>query len=308
MPPIEAVAGESAGAATPGGAEGVDYSDIGAGPMEGDSPFALPETFQDNIDDIDIEPLPASGATPPPAAPATPPAQPTAQPAATPPQATPAQSPAAAPAQTPVAPDAGAGRVFSPSELAQQLGQNRDTIINALAAQKFALSPADVSALEVDAVGVLPRIMARVYFEATVNGLQQLANMVPRMVEHVANERIAESNAEMDFHTEWPNIDKNNPEHMRAVVQLSTSFRQMNPRASMADAIKYVGMAATQFLGLQMPARGGNGSGRPAVAAAPRRPTSPPFAPANGGRAQPPAGFVPPAENPFAGLGHQFDE
>lgn len=307
-----------------GGVEGtpsVGTEAPGAGRMEGDSSFALPNDFDTDIDDgIEIpeeqQPpevqavpvLPAAAPTVPPAAqPGTQPVQPTAAPvqSAPAPQAQPVQQPTgAAEGQAPEG--GGARRIYTPAELAQQLGANKDTMIDALAAQKFQLTPAEIQAFEVDALGSLPKLMAKVYFEATVNGLQQLANMVPRMVEHVANERLAENSAEQDFHKEWPNIDRNNPVHMRTVTQLSQSFRQMNPNASIADAVKYVGMAATTFLGLQMPQKAGNGT-RPGNGAAPAR-RNPPFAPASGGRAQPPAGTPPAQTGGFEGLGLQFDE
>lgn len=318
---IENVAGETAG--TPVAA------DVGPGAMQGDDNFTLPSDFDANIDDgIEVpadaggttegadtlRPLPASGVTAPTAQPAAQPgAQPTQQVAVQPVQPVAPQAPQVAqPASQPVTQgvDGGAGRrIFTPGELAQQLGANRETMIEALASQKFQLTPAETQALEVDAVGVLPKIMARVYFEATVNGLQQMANMVPRMVEHVANERFQENAAETDFHTEWPNIDRNNQGHMRAVAQLAASFRQMNPSASQADAVKFVGMAATNFLGLQMPVKPNGGAARPGNGAPPaRRSAQPSFVPASGGRAQPPAGTPTAPQNPFEGLGMQFDE
>src|SRR5260370_41061315 len=131
--------------------------------------------------------------------------------------------------------------------------------------------------------------------------------MVPRMVEHVENESLAENAAEGDFHTEWPNIDRNNQVHMKTVAELAASYRQMNPSASQADAVKYVGMAATHFLGLQMPQRNAAGQ-RPGNGATPPRRTNPPFGPAQGGRAQPPAGTPTGSQNPFEGLGLQFDD
>lgn len=194
---------------------------------------------------------------------------------------------------------------MAPGELATALGQNRDKIIDALATGKFQLSPADVQALEVDAVGVLPKIMARVYFEATVNGITQMANMVPRMVESVVSERILESQAETDFHTAWPNIDRNNSQQMQAVNHFANSYRQMNPGASKEDAIKFVGMAVTQMFNLQQPQRAA--AGQPPRGGTPPRRTPPPFTPAQGGRAQPPAGTPPLPADPFAGLGESFD-
>src|SRR5258707_14380549 len=163
---IENVAGETAGQG--------QAADLGAGRMESDSSFALPNDFDANIDDgieipeepssgdgagapsphpsgapaSDVQPLPATGAQP--AQRAAAPAQPVAAP-----QAQPVAQPQAAPAgQTPVA-DSTERRIYTPGELATQLGRNKDAMIDALAAQKFQLSPQETQALQGDAVGVL---------------------------------------------------------------------------------------------------------------------------------------------------------
>jgi hypothetical protein len=323
MPPIEAVAGDSVGQT--GGQTG------GQAGGQGEGDFTLSDDVMNSDFGEEIE-IPseeaevpsteggAAGQTvprPAPAAPTGTPVQPGGQQGAAaapkpgdqpagqqPPPQQPAEGRQVPQGQT----DGGqaTGRVYTPAELAQALGGNREKMIDALASQKFQLTPAEIQALEVDAVGVLPKLMARVYFDATVNGLQQLANMVPRMVEHIANERITENSAEDAFHREWPNIDRNNQQHMRTVAQLAASYRQMNPRATQAEAIKFVGMAATNFLGLQMPQRNSQGSGsRPGNA---QRRTAPPFAPATGGRAQPLPGTPTGAQGPFEGLGLNFDE
>lgn len=323
---IETVAGESATANVAG------QVDVGPGAMSGDDSFTLPTDFEQNIDDgielVEDQQLSTDGTGAPitPAPPGAPgsqqgqtgqtplvqqqtPASVAGQQPAT--QQTPAQTP---PAQPPAAqPQAGdrAGasepRIYSPAELATQLHTNRGALIDALAQQKFALTPQEIQALEVDAVGVLPKMMARVYLEATVNGLQQLANMVPRMVESVVTTRIGENSAEEAFHTEWPNIDRQNPQQMQAVEHFSRSFRQMQPNASQADAIKFVGTAVTNFFNLQMPQRA-NGNGSQRGATPPRRPTPPAFAPATGGRAAPLPGQTTAPVEAFGGLGMQFDE
>lgn len=306
-------------------------SDAGGAPQDAgssDSSFTLnDDTMYADYDEVETppdSPTPGSEGTGAPGtqtvpqtvqpgapAPGTPPTQPTQQPAQPAPGQAPGQQAPQQPTQTEAGSQTPAGggapRIYTPGELASQLGQNRETMIDALASQKFQLSPKEIEQLEVDAVGVLPKIMARVYFDATVNGLQQMANMVPRMVEHVVQTRLTETQAESDFHSEWPNIDRNNAQHMNVVAQLANSFRQMNPGASKADAIRYVGQAATSFLGLQMPQRG-NGAGRPA-AAAPARRTSPPFAPAaaTGMRPMPGQETARP-QNPFDGMGMNFDE
>ena len=319
--PIEAVAGDSIGNVAS------QADDVGPGAMGGDDTFTLPTDFDHQIDDgieVPAEPpsagsdggevdptlrppgaTPPTGAPPQPAAQATPPQAPAQRPpaAAQPLEATPAQAPAA-PAQTPAG-GRGTERIYSPGELAQELGKNRNMLIDALAAQKFTLSPAETQALEVDAVGAIPKLLARVYYEASVNGLQQLANMVPRMVESVVTTRIGETQAEDAFHAEWPNIDRNNPQHMRAVEYFAGAYRGMNPTASQADAIKFVGHSVTSYFGLQQPQRI-NGS-TPQRGATPARRGPPPFAPATGGRAAPLLGTPTVPQEQFAGLGLSFD-
>jgi len=313
--------GESALQSAPGG--GVP-ADVGLGPVAGDTSFALPDDFDTPIDDgielPDESQQPSGGGGSPPDPGATQGQQPPAgqQQQQPPPGPAPGQQqqPQPAASQPPQAqPQAGDGsterRIYSPAELAQALGQNRVQMIDALAQQKFALTPQEIQALEVDAVGVLPKIMARVYYEATVNGLQQIANMVPRMVENVVTTRIGETAAEDTFHNAWPNIDKANPQHMQAVSHFAQAFRSMNPNASQSDAIKFVGTAVTNYFGLQMPQAGQqrqNGGAPQRGNGVAQRRGGVAFTPATGGGAQPPLVVATAPRDPFAGLAANYDE
>src|SRR5258708_18051778 len=180
---IENVAGETAGQG--------QAADLGAGRMESDSSFALPNDFDADIDDsieLPEEPSPSeSGAGAPPTRPSGAPAsdvqpipatgaQTGQRPAAAPAQSVaapqtpqPVAQPQAVPAgQTPVA-DSSQKRKYTPGELATQLGRNKDAMIDALAAQKFQLSPQETPPLAVPPAAVFPKIMANALFHAPIH-------------------------------------------------------------------------------------------------------------------------------------------
>src|SRR5258708_3176727 len=168
---IENVAGETAGQG--------QAAEFGAGRMGRDSSFALPNDFDADIDDsieLPEEPSPSeSGAGAPPTRPSGAPASDVQPIPATGAQT--GQRPAAAPAQSVAAPQtpqpvaqpqavpAGQSPVTgsnerrnnTPGEIGTQLRLNKGAMIDALAAQKFTLSPPGKQRLEVDALEYLAR-------------------------------------------------------------------------------------------------------------------------------------------------------
>jgi len=197
------------------------------------------------------------------------------------------------------------------ADLAQQLTANRDVLIDNLASTRFALTPKEVEAIEVDAVAAIPKLLARVFYDSAINSLMQINNMVPRMVSHVAQEQIQTKSAEDAFFQAWPGLDRSNPEHVRTLNTVVQAFRASNPKASQEDAIKFVGTAASAFLGLQPPAAAPAGGANGRTPSAPNgrspvvRQTPRTFVPASGGA---PAAQPPGTPNPFAGMGLSFDD
>lgn len=199
---------------------------------------------------------------------------------------------------------------MSGPELVAALQQNRETMISAIADQQYKLSEKDLQELDTDAAAFIPKLLARAHYNAAINTIQQISNMVPRIVEAVTSSRIVENEAVNEFKTAWPNIDQEDDNHMKVVNTLANTYRQMNPTASRQDAIRYVGEAATAFLQLQRPA-----NSAPATAGAPARranggqqPRGPaPFTPASGG-APVPVNNAPQPGDMFAGMGLQLDD
>lgn len=194
-------------------------------------------------------PVPVAGA----AAPATAPEAPA--PLPQPPVATPAPgAPAAAPA--PVAQDAQAAftawRTNAESELAKG---------------HFAL-PKEVAELaESDPVKfaqeTLPALAAKVYLDTVTAAVSAIQAALPNAIDGLLNSRTAESKAEDEFFSAWPQIDRQ--AHKSAVLEIGRTYRAMNPQATKDDYIKNVGALAALRLGLPLQVAAPAASAAPAV-------------------------------------------
>lgn len=263
------------------------------------SPAPAPDLSFDNLgsaDDLDFVEVPEETvvqpeATPPAAEvqPAAAPPAPVAEPAPTPPTPAPAQQPAQAQPAAPAPVQAD----NSPQGLVQQLEQHRAAVISALAAERFKLSPEEVSALDADATAAIPQIMSRVYYEAMQSTLMHLQNQVPRMVLGILNAQKTSDSATDKFYGQFPSLDRG--KHHQDVLQFATMLRQTNPRISEQDLFAMVGAAVMAKNGI---------SAVPAAPAA-RPPQPAPFVPATPGAS---VRVVPEPESPYAGLGQDWDQ
>jgi hypothetical protein len=178
--------------------------------------------------------------------------------------------------------------------------QNRDALLTELSTKRFALSPTEQEELETNAVGAIPKIMARVYFDAYTSAMHYMNQQVPQMItSHIAESR-KDTEAEDAFFDAWPGIDRG--KYMNDVLSFATAFRQMNPKASLQDAIKFTGSAIVAKHGLQNASKGAQAP--PGRTTRGRGPA--PFAPAAGGRTQ----ITPVVDNgnPWDGIGMNFDD
>lgn len=234
---------------------------------------------------------PAQGATTP--LPETPPATPppaTAKPAQEPPKEQPKAAPAEASTPGRAEPD------NSPQGLVKQLEQHRSAVLDALAAERFKLSPEEISAIDTDAVGAIPHVMARVYYEAMQSTLLHIQNMVPQVVANMIKVQKQNDEVETAFYGQFKALDR--AKHHGDVMQFAQMLRGSNPQITQADLFAMVGAAVMAKNNLSAPAtNGAAGTPRPAQPA--------PFVPATPGAH---VRVIPEGEAPFAGLGKDFDE
>lgn len=315
---------DSGSAASPGGVGGTPGESGGAGqsgapasapagtaappgePGPGDESFLLTDEVME-VGDLDgfVEPSPPSGG---PQAPATQPTEAQAQQAQPPAQQPVAQQPQQVQPTQPSQQPGTTGQPASPQPLSPQqqltqLLQNRDVLVGELASKRFQLSQKDQEAMETNALEHIPKLLARTYFDAFTSTMNYMNQQVPQMIQSALNEAKLDQDAETSFYNAWPGLDRG--KHGADVLAYANAFRQMNPRASLEEAVKFVGAAVATKHGVAnanvrptasgQNASRGNGARRGA-----------PFAPGMGSRAAP-QGQQQVEQSPFEGLGLVFD-
>ncbi len=296
MPDVPASA--DTGGAAPASAPSTP--DVSSTPSSGGSDYSGLGATNDSFDDITVEVPVDSGGTPLPTEPsqaATPP-EPVQPVVATPPQPAPqpgpkepAQPVASAPSEAPSTPS-------EPKTLVEELAKNRNDIINALAAERFALSKEEEDAIELSPAAAIPKIMSRVYFEATTAMLNHIQNFVPVMIQQFNALKAQHDEAETAFYGKFSQIDRN--KHNADVVSFAKAFRQANPELPREDLFALIGAAVMAKHGLV------NGAAAPTVSngRAPAPLQQQPFVPAPPGAS---VRITPEGENEWAGLGRGLD-
>lgn len=300
----------NAPASTPGGG-GSSPSSGGASPAAVGSPASTPSGGTPAAEGPAATPSVAPGAEPPPDfmsifdtpdSPPTVPAEPVVPAVAPAPVATPAPvvppvTPAAAgpgeggqPAGGTPAPASGQSPAldpYDPSGLAAAIMQNEQATIDYVAQSMFALTPEEAQALETDVMATVPKLFAKAFVKSQVNQLMQLARIIPEMVKRSTENMRNHTQNEDSFYRTWPQIDRNNPQHVDIVKRYGITYRTMNPNVSKEQMIKDLGplvlMAAQIPLSSVTPAPTGVVQPASNGRAAPHQPT--PFTPAQSGPA-----------------------
>lgn len=188
-----------------------------------------------------------------------------------------------------------------PSEvdtLLSSLSENAPALTTWLEQNAYKLTKEETDAFELDAVGQIPKLMARVQVASMKATVNLIKNLVPKLidsqVEKTSGVKEKSKAALSEFYS--TNSDLNEKDHAALVNKWAGAFRAQNPTASRQEAIKFVGQAIRTELGLAplVP-------GTPAKAGRPQ-----PFSPARPGARQPVAQTV--EENPFGGLGIDLEE
>lgn len=131
---------------------------------------------------------------------------------------------------------------FDPSDpmsVANAMQENRDAYIQRLAQTQFALSPEDMAALEADVTTAVPRLLARVYVDAAIGQMAQIAKSVPLMVQKHLEVSAARTQSENEFYSKWPQLDRK--QHHELVNKYAVDLRRMHPDMSTEEMMNRVG-------------------------------------------------------------------
>jgi hypothetical protein len=272
-----------------------DFSSIFGDEMFAEPPSAAPPVV--------VPPAPAGDPpAPQPQAPVAP--QTAAPPAPTQTQTQSTQAPqGAAQAATPVL-DPG-----DPASIARAMHENRDQFLDHLAKNTFALSNEDMAALEADVAGTVPRLLARVHVESTINALTQMGRIVPQMVQRHLQEMRVRHESESGFYARWPAIDRSKPELRQLVDQYAHTLRAMHPAMTTQEMYERIGPMVMMAAGIPLNAQGQPAPAtmqpQPNGAGAPRQPQMQPFVPAPAG--VPAAALAPDPANDYSFMGGHED-
>lgn len=243
-----------------------DFGSIMSPSPDADQPVVTPP----------VKPATQEAAPPVPPAPATPPAAPAAQTA----------PPAAEGGTTPQAPAEGAQpgqqptnlSAAEPGQLAEAMRREEAAIVQKLAEGPFALTPEEQTALEENALGAIPKLLAKAHVRAMQNVLQMFSQHVPAMINRHSDIMKKHAANEDKFYSRWTGLNK--AQHGEVVTRLAVLYRKMNPNATLEQLVEDVGpMAAMQLKIAPMGAGGPSALAQNAGPGGARPPQPSPFQP-----------------------------
>lgn len=170
--------------------------------------------------------------------------------------------------------------------------QHRNKFLPQLA-KLYNLTDAEVEGIRVDPGKALPELAAKLHYEVQMATYQGIMSVIPQIVAQAIKGQEASSAQETAFFGKWPALKEavaSNPQAQQVIINAISSYRQVNPRASLEDTIAQAGLLA--MMGLRLPLNlqpQTNG----AAAAPPSAPMRPPGVGATG--------HVPMAPGPSAG-------
>ena len=264
----------------PASEEGVNWEEVSGEPDEPEV-IAGVETVEGESEVLEVTapPTEPSATTPESAVidPATPVVDPTATTEITEPAAAPAQVEEPAkipPAVQPV--------VMSPEETLKWEQGEIDKL-----AQGYQLSDEEAQLINTEPETVMPKLAAIAHFRIMRSVLSTMSAMLPQMLQQHTAQNAIDSAARTDFYSENPDLDK--PEFEEAVMKIGLMYRQVNPNAPRAEAIKVIGELSRTALKLNplaaSEAPAGEGAVVPNVTPISKQAKPKPFTPARGGSA-----------------------
>jgi len=134
-------------------------------------------------------------------------------------------------------------------EYREYFGQVRDTAIDKLATEYFALDEETVETLRIEPEKALPKLAAQVYFDAVTQAVTAVYQQLPAAIDAHMGTRQVSSESEVAFFDEWPALKGAD---QGAIVRIGQAYRQANPQASAEDFIRDVGASAHVALGLPL--------------------------------------------------------
>ncbi len=235
------------------GDESVDFNDLLSEPSEDEDSGAAAGT-QEGAKPVETpapQAAPAQPSTTPqtPAASASPQEQQQAPAAAAAtPQTPPAQQQAQQPTQAQPAPQQQQQQQQEPAPV--DLAALRQKTVDEIAST-YTFTDDEKRLLQEEPEKVLPRLAAQVTVQAYEAVSRTVMAHLPALVATINQATKQQNEVENKFFTAFPRLQK--PEFRETLGRVGATFRQLNPNASVEDAIRHIGLQTALMLGVQDP-------------------------------------------------------
>lgn len=114
----------------------------------------------------------------------------------------------------------------------------------------YKLSDDERSELEDNITEALPKLLARVHYDAMRSAMRGILNNMPVLVQGAQKQETAQQKLDQTFYGRWPKL--NTTEGRQTVESFKSAFLKQNPGMSLRDYIDNVGAAAMVRLKLPM--------------------------------------------------------
>jgi|ETNvirnome_2_300_1030623.scaffolds.fasta_scaffold00633_7 outer membrane biosynthesis protein TonB len=135
-------------------------------------------------------------------------------------------------------------------DVRERWGEIRENAEVNLAETHYAFSDEEVAELSTNAEVAIPKMMAKVYMDSVQASITHIVTELPRLLQQTQEAQTQASSNENAFFEAWPQL----MEHRDRVFNLASTYRQVNPNASLEQTISDVGAQA--IIALRLPVDG----------------------------------------------------
>jgi hypothetical protein len=136
---------------------------------------------------------------------------------------------------------------LTPEKLAEAYQAYEKNILPQLEKQ-YALSPEQAREIDENPASAIPKLMARVHYQAHVAAFTGIMSQLPQIVQMVMEKGNEVTAAEKKFFDRWPLLKED--KHKQVLDNVLRSYRAANPNASTDETIEKAGLIAMISLGL----------------------------------------------------------
>jgi hypothetical protein len=138
------------------------------------------------------------------------------------------------------------------AELLSLLNEKRGETIDTLAGHHFNFSDEQFREIDENPREAIPKLLAGVYLDAVQGSVAAMIGQMPQIIAGVESRKTVDAAAEQQFFEAFPLLSER-PEYKEHVWKVSAMHRKLNPKATLEEMIRDVGLQASVAFKLAVP-------------------------------------------------------